>query len=130
MAGGGQRSQVYADIPKNRLYIVLKGMVTRKETEGLYTDIRFIVSDLTPGFNVITDMTEGRIGHLSGVPVFKKIADYLLASEVGTIVRVTGEQTVMSKQLRKLTELIQGYTPVYVTSMDEVESVLKKMEEG
>jgi hypothetical protein len=123
-----KRSQVKAEIAKNRLYIILRGTVSGKELESIYTDIRFCIADLKPGFQVITDLTEGKIGHLSGIMTFKKIADYLVANQVGTVVRVVGKPSILSNQVSRLTEIIQGYRPVYVATMEEAEEALKKLE--
>jgi hypothetical protein len=123
-----KRSQVKAEIAKNRLYIILKGTVSAKELESIYTDIRFCIADLKSGFSVITDLTEGKIGHLSGIMTFKKIADYLVSQKVGTVVRVVGKPSVLSNQISRLTEIVQGYRPIYVATMEEAEEALKKSE--
>lgn len=124
MTAVSETSQVYSDIGQNRLYIILRGTISKAEITTIYTDIRFNVADLQPGFSVITEMSSARIGQLAGVPTFKKIADFLTASEVGTIVRVTGKPNLITKQLRRLTERIQGYTPIYVQTLEEAEQVL------
>ena len=129
MAGRRQKSEVHADIGKNRLYITLKGTITKKETEQIYTDIRFSVADLKPGFNVITDTSDGRLGYLNGIPVFKKIAAYLLANDVGGVVRITNDKSLISKQLRKIGERLSEYKSIHVASVEEAEAVLLEMEQ-
>jgi len=121
-----QKSEVFADINKNRLFIVLRGSVRKEEIESLYTDIRFCVADLQPGFNVITDMTKSNIGYLSGASTFRRIASYLLDNNVGTVIRVTGKQSIIADQINKISQMVQGYKAVYVTSMEEAEQILQK----
>jgi hypothetical protein len=124
MAAGKQNAKVSADIRKNRLYITLAGTIRKKEAENIYTDVRFCVADLQPGFDVVTDLTEARIGHLISLPVFLKIIEYLKASKVGRIVRVVGRGKTIIQQMAKATELVNGYKPIYVASLAEAEEIL------
>jgi hypothetical protein len=66
--------KVTADRGKNRLYIKLSGKISKDEMNKLYTDVRFSVADLQPGFGVISDFTECSLAHLAGVSTFKKMA--------------------------------------------------------
>lgn len=125
MTNAGKKSKVVTDMKKNRLHIIVKGTVNKKEIENIYTEIRFGIADLQPGFDVITDMTEAKIGHLNGIPTFNKIASYLQTREVRRIVRIADKPKIIVKQLTRLTALIKGYRPVYVKNMEEAEEVLK-----
>ena len=120
---------VLADLAKNRLYIILKGTITNSDIEKIYTDIRFGVADLKPGFNVITDMTEAKIAQLSGVSTFKKISDFLLENKVGTVIRIIDNPGIIAKQLIRLTEKIQGYRPLYLKSRAEADRLLDEAEQ-
>lgn len=126
MAITGQRSKVEVDYKNNRLLITICGVINHKDIESIYTEIRFGVADLKPGFAVITDLREGRIGHLKGIPTFHKIAQYLLSKEVGKIIRITNQPHTLFKQVAKLTAKLKGYEPVYVKNMEEVEEILKE----
>jgi hypothetical protein len=117
-------STVTADIKRNRLLIKLRGEVPKKDVEQIYTDVRFCVSDLKPGFSVITDLTEARIGHLSAVGTFKKITAFLTEKKVGQVIRVVGKGKVIFQQLAKLTDQVDGYKPMYAKSMEEAEVIL------
>ena len=129
MSKSSNKSSVYADIPKNRLYIILRGPGSSSDIDNIYTDIRFSVADLKEGFSVITDMTEAKIAQLAGIATFKKISRFLLDNEVRTVVRVIDNPGIIVKQLVRLTELIQGYRPVYVKSRAEAERLLDEAEE-
>lgn len=127
MAKIGPKSTVSANIRNKRLYITLKGIISKKEAERLYTDIRFCVSDLEPGFAVITDLTQCRIGHLSAIATYKKIMDFLLERQVGQIFRIVGQAKVIYLQILKLSDKTQGYEPKYVATLEEAEAHLEKL---
>jgi hypothetical protein len=123
------RSKVRADIRRNRLYITLSGAISKKEVENIYTDIRFCVADLKPGFQVITDLTQARIGHLVGIPAFIKIMEYLAANKVGKVIRVVGKAKIILQQMSRITAMVKKYAPVYVSTMEEAENLLSDLEE-
>ena len=50
--------KVKADIIENRLYFKFSGKAEKDDLDKLYTDVRFLVADLTPGFDVIKDFSE------------------------------------------------------------------------
>jgi PilZ domain len=113
-----------ADLEKNRLYLKISGKTSKKELEGLYTEIRFCVADLKPGFGVISDLSECNLGHLSGVSTLKKIMNYLVKNGVGEVVRVINGQSLLFKQVLNLSAKIGGYLPVYVSTVEEAEEKL------
>jgi hypothetical protein len=117
-----QKSKVAADIKKNRLYITIPSTANKTELSKVYTDVRFCVADLKPGFDVVTDLSQCTIGHLNGLGVYKKITDYLVLNKVGRVVRIVGEMSVVLKQLLAFSSKFQCYKPVYVTSLQEAEA--------
>ncbi|MEE4243445.1 MAG: hypothetical protein V2I36_18440 [Desulfopila sp.] len=128
MAAKVKRSKVTADLKKNRLVILLVGTIRKADLESIYTDIRFCVRDLQPGFDVITDMRESKIGYLSGAMTFLKIQEFLQSSKVGRIVRVTGPSRIFLQQIQRVTQSKNGYKPVYVDTLEEAERFLHKDE--
>ena len=120
-------STVSANIKKKRLYITLKGIIPKKEAERLYTDIRFCVSDLEPGFAVITDLTQCRIGHLNAISTARKIMQFLLEKKVGKIIRIVGQGKVIYLQMLKLSDKMNGYEPKYVATLEEAEGLLDEL---
>ena len=124
MAKDTSNSKVSADVKRNRLIIKLHGSVQKRDIERIYTDIRFCVADLTPGFAVITDLTEARIGHLAGIDTFIKITRYLAEKKVGPVVRVVGQAKVIFTQIAKLSQQISGYQAMYAKDMEEAEVIL------
>jgi len=118
-------SKVTADLKKNRLCVVIASTVTKTELNKVYTDIRFCVADLKPGFDVITDLSCCTIGHLSGLATFKKIMDYLVVNKVGRVIRIVGGTNIVFKQLLAIAAKFQSYKPIYVATLQEAEEVLR-----
>ncbi len=124
---GKQKTQnAKADLKKNRLYITIVGRLNKKDLDGLYTDIRFCVADLQPGFDVITDLTECTLAALSGFSTFNKITDHLHANEVGRVIRIIDERRLVFKQILNSASKLKGYTPIYVKSLEEAENKLQE----
>jgi len=98
--------------------------MSTRELQKLYTDIRFCVADLLPGFAVITDLTQCRIGHLSAIGTYRKIMQFLMEKKVGQVIRVIGEAKVIYLQMLKLSDKIQHYQPIYVVTVEEAEALL------
>lgn len=119
-----QRVTVRADIKKNRLCITIACNITKKELDKIYTDVRFCVADLKPGFDVVTDLSQCTIGHLNGIPTLRKIMAYLTAREPGEVVRIIGKTSLIFKQLLGFTSQFHSYKPIYVSSLEEAEKKL------
>ncbi len=119
-----ESTKVIVDLEKNRLYIHLNGAVCKKDIERIYADIKFGVEDLQAGFDVITDLRHCKIGHLAGIPTFKKIMGFLAANGVNKVVRVVGKSKVILKQMSRITSSVRAYSPLYVSSFEEAEDVL------
>ncbi len=122
-------AKVRIDVANNRIYITLSGTINKRKVEKIYTDIRFGVQDLQTGFDVITDLRECRVGHLAGLSTFKNIMDYLALNGVSRTIRVVGKSKIIFKQMAKITQLVSGYTPICVDSMEEAEQLLRSEEE-
>lgn len=121
------KAKVRTDLKKNRLYITLPAIIGKKDLEKVYSDIRFGVADLKPGFDVVTDLTFCSIGHLSAIPTFRKIMAYLVANKVGRVVRIVGNMNVILKQLLGMTARFHCYKPVYVITPEEAEEELEHL---
>ncbi len=117
-------AKVTADIKKNRLYITAPSTATKTELQKVYTEVRFCVADLQPGFDVVTDLSKCTIGHLNGIPTLRKIMKYLVINKMGRVVRIVGDMSVSFKQLLAIASKIQCYKPVYVNTHEEAEEEL------
>jgi len=56
--------------------------------DNLYTDIRFCVADLRPGFKLITDLSDCTLLSLRGLPTFNKRANHLISNKVAKVIRI------------------------------------------
>ena len=124
-----RKSTVSANVKENILYVTLRGVVPKRDAEALYTEIRFCVADLQPGFGVITDLSDCQIGHLSAIDTSKKIMHFLIDKQVGKVVRILGPSRVIYLQLAKLADKAMGYHPLYVHSKKEAQELLRQSEE-
>jgi hypothetical protein len=124
MVSSQTKVKAVADIARNRLYLTISGNVDAKTLNALYTDIRFCVADLQPGFIVIDDSSACNLMYLNGLPVYKKIMSYLVANRVGEIVRVV-QDTICHKQILNFTNKIQSYKTMYAAELEEVEKKLE-----
>lgn len=122
---GPHKAKVVTDIKKNRIYITLPITATTKELNDIYSEIRFGIADLQPGFDVITDLTNCSIGHLSAIPIYWKIASYLISYKVGRVVRIVGDMGLILKQLMAFSSKFQCYKAIYVLTIEEAEEELR-----
>ncbi len=116
--------KVVTNIGKNRLYFTISGKVTQKEVDSFYTEVRFCVADLEPGFDVISDFSECKLAHLGAIPTFRKIMGYLITSGVGEVVRVMPDKCIFCNQIMQLAARSQGYNPICVFTLEEAEDIL------
>lgn len=121
----GKNLRVNADLKENRLHITIAGRLNKKDLDSLYTDIRFCVADLQPGFDVITDLTNCNLAALNGISTFNKISEHLVASQVGRVIRIIDERRIVFKQMLNFAARMKGYTPIIVKSLEEAENALK-----
>jgi hypothetical protein len=118
-------SEVSVDAEKNRLNIIVTGALRKEEMEKICADLIVCMPELKPGFDVVTDLTQCKLAHLSGVPAFKKITNILLENKVGKVVRVVGKAKLVFNQISRITEHIQGYKAIYVSTLEEADEILK-----
>jgi hypothetical protein len=126
MAADKPGAKVTADTKRNRLYITLSCDPGKKVLEKVYTDVRFCVADLKPGFDVVTDLSQCTLGHLNGIATLRKIMNYLVIHQPGEVIRVTGKMSLLFKQLIRISTKFSGYKPFYVTTLEEAENKLSQ----
>lgn len=119
-----KKSKITADLKKNRLHIILRGRLSKSDLQEIYTDIRFCVADLKPGFSVITDFSDCQIGYLTGLGTFAKIRDYLHQQEAGIAVRIASKKQLIFHQLSKISTIGKSYPIIYVKTPLEAEEAL------
>ena len=112
------------DLKKNRLYFTVTGEVTKKDLDRFYTDVRFCVADLQQGFDLIAIYSDCKLAHLSALPTFRKITNFLITNGVNEVIRIMPKDCVFVKQALNLTARMQGYKPLYASSLQEAEEKL------
>ena len=103
---------VKADVIENRLYFKLSGEFAQEELDKLYTDVTFLVADLSPGFDVINDFSECDFGQASK-QYQKKISNYLITNGLGEVVQVIQGNSLLSEQSKFVKSVSKGIVPVY-----------------
>lgn len=124
---GIQRSKVTADLKRNRLNITISSTVDKREMQKIYTDIRFCVADLKPGFDIVTDYSHCTLAHLSVIPTMQQIMEYLTNHQPGNVIRVVGKTSLIFKQMLRFINKFQSYTPVYVSTYEKAEEHLANL---
>ncbi len=120
---------VKVDTKKNRLFLKISGSVSKKELDKIYTDVRFAVADLLPGFSVIDDLSECTLCHLGGIATYRKISNYLIKNGVRDVVRIINKDSLVLKQFLQFAARFAEYIPIYVSTVEEAEEQLDKSEE-
>jgi len=116
---------VQVDTKKNRLFLKFSGSVSKKELDEVYTDVRFAVADLLPGFSVINDLTDCNLCHINAVATYKKISNYLVRNGVKDIVRIINKESVVLRQFLNFAARFAEYIPMYASTLEEAEELLK-----
>lgn len=114
---------VKANVGKNRLSFTLAGIIHKKELGKLYTELRFCVPDLQPGFDIIADLSGCTLAFLNIIPTFKNIMNYLLSNGAGEMVGIMPSNALIYKQIQ-LATIFQGYKPSFVSTFAEAEEKL------
>ena len=104
----------------------LAGVINKKGLGIFYTELRFCVPDLQPGFEVIADLSGCTLAFLNIVPTFKNIMNYLLSNGAGEMVGIMPADTLIYKQIQ-LATIFQGYKPTFVSTFTEAEERLVVM---
>ena len=117
--------KVKADVIENRLYFKFSGDVAKEELEKAYTDVKFLVADLTPGFCVIDDYSDCDAGQICRKSL-KKISNYLVTNGLGEVVRVVNGNSLLHDQAEILSSAISEIIPVYAKTHEEAQEHLEQ----
>lgn len=112
------------DIEKNRLSVTLSGFISIEEANELKEVITMETQKLAPGFDVINDISNFRLGQDRAGLILKEIIMYLLSIKVNRVVRVVGSSQTGLIQFANYTGNVKAYTVKYVPTMRDAESFL------
>ena len=119
------RCKAVADIEKNRLVITMAGHVDEKSITKLCSEVRYCVTELKQRFEVIIDLTQCSFIHLAGLTIYKKIIDCLILNKVGEMIRIIDDDNISTRQIKRLSEKVNCYKPVYAKSNKEAIDTFK-----
>nr|WP_321467655.1 PilZ domain-containing protein [uncultured Desulfobulbus sp.] len=91
--------------------------------DKLYTDVRFLVADLSPGFGVISDLAEYDFS-LPEVAPYKKITNYLLTNGLGEVVQVIRGDSLLYDQAERHSLQEFGLRPIFAKTNREADEKL------
>lgn len=112
---------------KNRLYILIEGVVDKAAAESLVTSIFQETTRLKPGFDVITDLSKMKIGFPSAALYLRNAMEFLKSRSVRHTVRVVGNSKSALMQFARATNAFRAkYRVSYVTTMEEAEKKLSE----
>ncbi len=123
-----KKSKIETNFKENRITLTFSKIVTKKDLNSIYTDIRFDAADLQPGYNVIADFSKTKIMYLNAISVFRNIFNFLISKNCGEIIRVLQDNRVLHKQLLNLVLLAPAHVPNYAPTVDAAKSKLKAMQ--
>ncbi len=117
--------KVKADVIENRLYFKFSGDVAKEELDRAYTDVKFLVADLSPGFDVIDDYSDCDIEQINSRSL-KKITNYLVTNGLGEVVRIVNGDSLLHEHAEILSSATSKIIPVYARSHEEAKEQLKQ----
>lgn len=118
--------KVSIDEKKNRMVVTIAGIFTGNEATACRETIYKEAVKLSPGFDVIDDISNFRLGLDSAGPALKEIIRYLSSHNVNKIVQVVGASEAGLIQFIKLTGDVNSYRLKYVPTFKDAELVLAK----
>lgn len=121
-----QSSHISADSETNILTVTLTGKVTNSELDFVHDNLKDSISQLNPGFSLISDYTQCQVIYLSGLHSFYKIVNHMVESGANEIIRVVQSGKIIHKQIVNLTKRIQCYQPRYVPTIRDAHKILSE----
>lgn len=119
------RATVKVDIKRNRLYCAWEGNVSKSDLDACFTEVRFCVADLKPGFSIVFDLTSCGFVYLEVISTYKRIVKYLMGQGVKEVVRIVNDEQLVRTQFSNLSLRLQGFDPVIVKTPEEAENYLE-----
>ncbi len=115
---------VRADIIENRLYFKLSGEFAKEELDKVYTDVTFLVADISSVSDGIAGISDCHIGQKKDQSI-KKIPNYLVTNGLGEIIRITNGDSLLHDQDRYLSSVSSPIIPVYAQAHEETKERLE-----
>ena len=109
--------KVIVDKAKNRIVMQLKGFMLEEEMIKASNEVKNGIDLLTPGFDVINDISEFRPATQEVRELIKKVQVYAVSKKLARVVRITGN--VIGKIQFDRASKEAGYTGITVDTLEE-----------
>lgn len=116
--------KVKSDTAKNRLFITLAGFISADEAAGAKSAIVEETAKLAPGFDVINDISNFRLGQDRAGAILQEIIKFLVSQKVNKVVRVVGASQTGLIQFANYTSDSGIYNVKYVPTLKDAEEFL------
>jgi len=114
--------KIRADAGKNRLYITLGGHLSEEERGEIIQAIAQEVAQLSPGFDLINDVSEAYPTDAHGLEQLMQVQKFLMAAGLKRVVRVT-RMLITELQLERVSKA-SGFQSVTLPSLEKAEQLL------
>jgi hypothetical protein len=112
---------IQIDLKGNILHLSIPDQVDEGELQSIYTDLRFAVADLQPGFHITVDFLQWVDTTLATTETLEKILAYPASFKVGKIVIVADKKQPIFEQVMGLIQIISSLDVVYAANSKEAE---------
>ncbi|WP_027360178.1 hypothetical protein [Desulforegula conservatrix] len=124
-------NKVFADLSKNRLYIILGTVSSEDETRFLVNRVLNEVKKLRHGFTCITDLREFSLSNGINDDFMQDCQEILWEGGIRKAIRITGvPDTGFCFDFEKKSKVWPAYQTDQVFSMEEAESSLDSLSYG
>ncbi len=122
-----EKYRIYANVPKNRLYLILNGFFTDDEVHTASDLTISEIKKLQPGFAIINDISTFKPATPAGAEDIKRAQVFAKEHGAKRVIRVVGEDKVASAiaamQFAR-TQQAAGYQAEIVSTVEEAEKLL------
>lgn len=124
-------NKVFADLPKNRLYIILGTVSSEDETRFLVNRVLNEVKKLRHGFTCITDLRDFSLSNGINDDFMQDCQEILWEGGIRKAIRITGVTDIgFCFDFEKKSKVWPAYQTDQVFSMEEAESSLDSLSSG
>ncbi len=115
--------KIWADVPKNRLYLILKGFIHDEMVKAAADLTIEEAKKLQPGFDVINDISEFKPASQGGADQIKRAQAFLGGRGVKRVIRIVKPENTTTK-LQFARSSKDFYKADTADSIEDAESIL------
>jgi hypothetical protein len=118
--------EVRLDADKNRLYVLLEGLLSEEEARQAANQIIAGVETLKPGGDIINDLSQFRPLSQSSLSEVRRIAEAIVKARVRRLVRIVGVSPTAVMQVQREASTVGGYESFTVSTLAQAEALLEQ----